>query len=233
MEMAKATALADALAAENPNDTNVQQAVYKVYTLASIINETINDERSLQFANQAIRIAERAVERDAADMQARQNLAKIYSRLGTIFANLGRVPEAIAALEKAEKISLEILERDPTNRGYQHGLAVIYMYFGDAKYKQKDWQGALKAYQKTADYSEAFMKTDEKNLFGQRNLALALRSIGFTHLELGDKEKAKESFQRAIGLLNQLKAQNSLGAWDESMIDEMQGVLRREKLIED
>ncbi|MDQ3802846.1 MAG: protein kinase [Acidobacteriota bacterium] len=225
-EMAKATALADELAAENPNDTNVQQTVYRVYMLAGMINENINNERSLQFLNKALRMVERAVELDAADVQAKQNLAKTYARLGMIYANLKRVSEAISALEKAEKISLEILEREPMNRGYQHDLAVVYSHFGHAKYEQRDWQGALKAFQKTADYFETFRQTDEKNLAGRRDLALALRYIGFTHVKLGDKKKAREHFQRALELLNQLKAQNSLGGWDQLTVDELQGILQ-------
>ncbi|HYP00493.1 MAG TPA: protein kinase, partial [Pyrinomonadaceae bacterium] len=225
-EMAKATALADKLAAENPNDMHVQQTVYRVYMSASIINELINDELSLQFAHKALRIVERSVERDAADVQAKQNLARILARLGMIYTNLKRVSEAIAALEKAEKFSLEILEREPMNRGYQHNLAVIYTHFGLAKYAQRDWQGALKAYQKTADYFETFAQTDEKNLAGRRDLALALRYIGFTYTKLGDKKKAREHFQKALELLNQLKAQNSLSGWDQLTVDELQGILQ-------
>ena len=70
------------------------------------------------------------------------------------------------------------------------------------------------------------MQTDEKNLVGRRELALALRSIGYTHEKLGDKKKARENFQRALELLNQIKAQNSLGGWDQLTIDELQGVLQ-------
>jgi tetratricopeptide (TPR) repeat protein len=225
-EMAKATALADSLAAETPNDTNVQQRLFRVYTLASIINETINDELSLQFAHKALRIVERSVERDAADVQAKQNLAKILGRLGMIYTNLKRFSEAISALEKSEKISLETLEREPMNRGYQHDLAVIYTHFGLAKYGQRDWQGALKAYQKTADYFETFRQADEKNLAGRRDLAHASRYIGLTQMKLGDKKQARENFQKALELLNQLKAQDSLSGWDQLTIDELQGVLQ-------
>ena len=161
-EMAKATALADGLAAENPNDTNVRQAVYRVYMRAGFINETINNDRSLQFFNKALRIVERAIERDASDVQAKQNLAKTLARVGTILANLKKVSEAFSALEKAEKISLEILEREPMNRGYQNDLAVVQTHFGVAKYEQGDWQGALKAYQRTAVYYETIMQTDKR-----------------------------------------------------------------------
>ena len=61
---------------------------------------------------------------------------------------------------------------------------------------------------------------------GRRNLANVLRYIGLTHTKLGDKKQARENFQRALELLNQLKAQNSLGGWDQLTIDELQGILQ-------
>lgn len=132
----------------------------------------------------------------------------------------GALDDYGAALKTYE----DLLAKDPAS--HQHDLAVVQMYFGNARYRQRDWQGALRAYQKTADYSESVMQADEKNLWGRRNLALALRSIGFTHKELGDRGKPGESFRRAVELLTQLKAHNSLSGWDELMIEEMERVLR-------
>ncbi len=226
LEMAKAVAIADRLAAENPNDTDIRHNVYRVYALASNIYENINDETSLRFAQKALRIAEQAVAADVADVRAKQNLARMYSRVGNLFANLNRIPEALASLEKSEQAFLELLERDPANRGYQGLLGVHYTHFGDAKQKQGDLQGALKAFQKSVDYFEMASQTDEKNLLDRRNLAQSLKSVGFVYLKLGDKQKAKENYRRALDILNQLKTQNALGNYDNKLFDEVRDALR-------
>ncbi|HEY9405335.1 MAG TPA: serine/threonine-protein kinase [Pyrinomonadaceae bacterium] len=225
-EMAKATAIADRLAAENPNDTNIRQGVLKVYFLASGIYETIDDEIALQFARKALRLAEQAVSADAADVQAKQNVAKLLSRVGNLSANLKRFPEAISNLEKSEKVYLELVERDPANRIYQQYLGILYTRFGDAKHKQGDLRGALRAFQKSAAHFEDAFQRDENNLVDRRNLAQSLKSLGKVYLEFGERSEARENFQRALDILNRLKAQNALGDWDNKMYDEIRNSLQ-------
>ena len=227
VEMTKAVTIADRLAAEYPNDTNIQQSAYKVYMLASSIYENINDRVSLQFARRASNTAEKAVAADAADVQAKQNLAKSFSRVGIVSALLNQLPEAIVNLEKSEKVFLELLEREPTNRAYQHDLGTLYTRFGDAKQKQGDLQGSLKAFQKSADYYQMAFQTDEKNTLDRRNLAQSLKSVGNVYMQLSENRKAKENFQKALEILNQLKAQNALGDWDKKLFDEVQSGLQK------
>jgi serine/threonine protein kinase len=226
IELGKATAIADRLAAENSNDTNIRQSVFRVYLLASSIYENNNDEISLQFAYKALRVAEQAVASDTADVQAKQNLAKAFSRVGFASVLLKRFPEAISNLEKSEQVFLELHKREPASRSYQRDLGNLYTRFGDAKQKQGDLQGALNAFQKSADYFEQAFQTDEKNTLDRRNLAQSLKSVGKVYLELSEKKKAKENFQRALEILNQLKAQNALGEWDEKLFDEVRNALR-------
>jgi tetratricopeptide (TPR) repeat protein len=140
---------------------------------------------------------------------------------------LKRYPEAVSNLGKSEKIFLELVERDPTNRSYQHYLGILYTRFGDARQKQGDLQGSLKAFQKSAEYHERAFQEEERNLLDRRNMAQALKSVGFIYLKLGSKENAKENFQKALDILNQLKAQNALGDWDNKMLEEMQTALQK------
>lgn len=224
-EMEKAVTIAESLAAKYPNDTSLLRGVWRTFILASSIYENNKDEIALQFAQKAMKTAERAVATDAADTQAKQNLAKSFSRLGIAFALLNKLPEAVTNLEKAEKLHLELLEREPTSRGYRHDLGTLYTRVGDTKQKQRDLQGSLKAFQKSAELFELAFQGDEKNLLDRRNLAQSLKSVGNVYLELGEKEKAKVSFQRALEILNQLKAQNALGEWDNRLLDEVRTTL--------
>jgi tetratricopeptide (TPR) repeat protein len=87
--------------------------------------------------------------------------------------------------------------------------------------------GSLIAFQKSADHYEAVFRPDEKNLLDRRNLAQSLKSIGDVYLLLSENQKAKENFQRALEILNQLKTQNALGEWDKKLFDEVQTALQK------
>jgi tetratricopeptide (TPR) repeat protein len=226
IEMAKAVKIADTLIAETPNDTNLQIRVWKIYMLASGIYENIDNQVSLQFAQKALNAAEKAAASDAADVQAKQNLARTYSRIGQIHVLLNTLPEAVSNLEKSEEVLLKLVEREPSNPVYRRDLGNLYTRFGSVKQKRGDLQGALKAFQKSADYYETIVQTDEKNTFDRRNLAQSLISVGNIYLELSEKRKAKENFQRAMEILNLLKAQNALGEWDKKLFDEVQSGLQ-------
>ena len=226
-EMTKALAVAEKLVAENSNDAAFQQGIWAVYMMASGINEGINDEISLQFALKALRTVEKAVASDAADTNAKTNLARTFSRVGILCASLNRIPEAVEYLEKSEKVFLELIKRDPKNLTYQHDLGTIYTRFGTTKENQRDWQGSLKAFHKSAEYYEAASHPDEKNTSDRRNLANSFRSIGLIYLKIGEKEKAKENLQKALEIVNRLKAQNALGNYDKKIFDEAQVELQK------
>ena len=92
---------------------------------------------------------------------------------------------------------------------------------------QGDLQGALRAFHKAVEYIElSNIQGEEKNPLNRRDVAQHLQSAGKLYLKLGDKQKAKENFQRALEILNQLKAQNALGDWDNKMLDEVRDALQ-------
>ncbi len=227
--MAKAVVIAESLVAQYPNDTALLGGVWRTFILASSIYEDTNYEMSLQFAQKALKTAEKAVAADTADMQARHNQAKSFSRVGIVSALLKRLPEAVANLEQAEKIFLELVANEPENRGYQHDLGTLYTRFGDAKQRQGDLPGALRAFQKSADYYEMSFQADDKNTLDRRNLAQSLKSAGDVYLRLSEKEKAKDTFQRALEILNLLKARNALGEFDKKLFGAVQAGLQTAK----
>ncbi len=225
IEMAKAVAISEKLSAEFPNDTNIRQTVWRVYSLASSIHESIKDDISLQFAEKALNIAKKAVESDSADTQAKQNLARSFSRFGIISILVNKVPEGFVNLEKAEKLLVELVEKEPKNQVYQDDLGSLYTRFGDAEKKRGNLQSSLKYYQKSADIFEQIALTDEKNTVAHRDWAQSLKSVAVVYLKLNEKAQAKENFLKATELVKRLKQQNALGNWDEKIFDEMQPIL--------
>ena len=226
-EMAKATAEVEPLAAAHPNDADIQQDLWRIYMLASSIYETINDARALEFSRKALNVAENATALDGANTQAKQNLARTFSRVGIGLVLTNRLSEAAENLQKSKNILDEMLENEPENTAYQRDFAKLYIRSADLKYKQKNIGAALADYEKSVEFFEKVAQSDDKNTVAQRDLAQSLKNVGKVQTEIGDRAKAKQSFQRAFQILTDLKAKNALGEYDRPMFDEVQKALQK------
>ncbi len=100
-EMADAVAIYEKLVAAHPGDIGLRTGLYQTFMMTSNVYEEVNDPLAHEYALKARGIIERMVEKDPANLRARQQLAKTYSRLGVTLANLGQRTESIAYLEKA------------------------------------------------------------------------------------------------------------------------------------
>jgi tetratricopeptide (TPR) repeat protein/tRNA A-37 threonylcarbamoyl transferase component Bud32 len=227
-ETKKAVTMVENLAARFPADAIFQQGAWRVYMLASSTYENNNNEISLEFAQKALKAVGKAVELDPANTQAKENLAKTFSRIGWINVLLNKnSPVALSYLERAETILNELIDKEPQNVTYQGDMGILYTRFGDVREKQGDLQNALKAFQKSADLFERLSRADEKNTRSQRDLAQSLKSVGKVYVKLGETEKAEQNLRRALEILNRLKAQNALGDSDQILINEVQTALQK------
>jgi len=224
--MAKAIIIAESLVDRYPADTSIRQTAWRVFILTSSIYEGTRNDLSLKFAQKAMRTAETAVNADAADTQARHNLARSFSRMGIVSALLDKIPEAAGHLKNAEVLLTELIEKEPKNRLYQNDLGKLFTRFGDIKEKQGDLRGALQAFEKSIDLFEAIALADMKNTLARRDLAQSLKSAGKICLTLGESENAKQQLLRARAILNELKTQNALGKFDKQLADETETALQ-------
>ncbi|MFN0278023.1 MAG: protein kinase domain-containing protein [Pyrinomonadaceae bacterium] len=224
-EMTKALSIAERLASEFPNDSEIQTAVWQVYILASSIYEGTRDDISFDLAKRALATAAKAAEADKADSQATYNLARSYSRVGITLANVGKLPDAALNLRQAEKIFNEMIEREPKNVIYQRDLATLYVRMGETSEKLRDLPDALLKYQNSAVIYEQIANADELNTLAQRDLAQSLRSIGKMQIALEQVPNAKATLQRARDILNRLKEKNALGGYDQQLVNDVEKIL--------
>ncbi|HEV2707214.1 MAG TPA: protein kinase [Pyrinomonadaceae bacterium] len=230
-KMNEAVSLAESLAARHPHDANFKQELWRTYQTAAVIYEEIDNARMFELGDKARKIAEETAATDRANAQARHNLARTYVRLGTAASLLGRPDEAIAYLEKAAAIYLELMDKDPLNRGYDADAAALYTKLGDARWQRRDYPDALAAYQKSVALFEKKVGEDAADMRALRNLATTRATTGSLHADLvkitaGQTRQthlaaAKENYHRALELMLKAQAQNTLSAWDLRNIDEM------------
>lgn len=227
IEMAKAVEIVESLAAKFPNDARTQRIVWRTFTQASAIYETIKDDISLRFAEKALESAIIAVQKDLTDFQAKHNLARAYYRKATCFNNLNKLSDALASLKTAQELLKELIEREPKNKVYQVEMARIYTNSGEIKFKQNNLEQALSSFQEAANIREKILQSDAKNTNASRDLAVDFRNIGDISSKLGSKDKAKIHYEKSLEIIIELKNNNTLSEIDNKLIEEIKNKLAK------
>lgn len=237
VELAKAFAIREALADQYPHDAVQKQGLLHAYLQGAQLYQEIDDARALEIMLKAEKVAEDAVRSDAANTQARQNLAKTYSMLGLMEVRLKKLNEAVLHLEKSAAAFADLEKLEPQNRTYKHDIARVVTYLGLAQYERRDYTGALASYAKGVALSEDDVRADPKNLFPVRRLAGIHTYMGDAHRDyartLSGKlrqthvQAAKENHGRALEIFLQLEAQNALAENDRKYVEELRAALRK------
>ena len=236
-EMTRAVAIAESLVARFPNDTNLKQDLWKVYESASGIYEEIDDARAFELCEKSRRIVEEIIATDRANVQARHNLSKSFSRLGISASNLGKPAEALGYLERAMALVLELQEKDPLNRGYDRDVSALYIRIGVAREKLRDLPGALAAYLKSAELYERQLAADVANTIALRDLAIAYQRAGTVDEALAKNSNgqirqthlaaAKEVYRRALDAMLKAQTQKALPEVNRKLLEEVRADLER------
>jgi tetratricopeptide (TPR) repeat protein len=226
-EMAKAVEIVDSLAVKFPNDARTQRIVWRTYTQASAIYETIKDDISLKFAEKALESAINAVQNDASDFQAKHNLARAHYRKALCLNNLNKLSDALASLKTAQELVNELIEREPKNKVYQVEMARIYTNSGEIKFKQNNLEQALISFQESTKIREKILQSDPDNTNALRDLAIGFKNIGDIYLKLGSRDKAKAHYEKSLEIITGLRNNNTLSEVDNKLIEEITNKLAK------
>jgi non-specific serine/threonine protein kinase/serine/threonine-protein kinase len=234
-EMAKALAINESLLERDPNDVVFRNTLWSTYIQASSVYEEVNDALSESFALKALSLITETVEKDPANIQARQNLAKSYSKLAASYINMKRLPTAVLYAEKALTAFADLERSEPKNLTYKRSLGIAFTRLGDAKYRQRDLQGSLEAFEKSIASFEMILQADPQNTVSVRDIAQSCKNIGHIHRDLartltGERrqmhlQEARQNYQRALDILLKLKSQNAFAEVDKKFLEEMQSAI--------
>ena len=236
-ELAKAFTIREALVEKYPHDPVQKQGLLHAYRQGAQFYQEADDARAFAILLKARGVAEDSARDDAANTQARQDLAKTYSLLGLLAVRLKRLDEAVAYLEKSAAAFAELEQTEPQNRTYKHEVATVLMYLGQAKYGRRDYAGALASYAKAAALFEDDARADPKNFFPVRKLAGVHTYIGDTHRDYartltGQMRRthlraAEENHRLALDIFLRLEAQNALEENARRYVEELRAALRK------
>jgi non-specific serine/threonine protein kinase/serine/threonine-protein kinase len=231
-EMARAVTINEALVAANPDDFSLQTGLYQTYMMTSNVYEEVNNELASDYAFKALEIIKRVAEKDPANLRAKQQLAKAYSRVGVTLANVGKTAESVLYLEKAVALLQTIAQNETKNRRFRYDLAIALTRLGDTRHEQHDFQAALNDLEKATEVLSELVKSDAADNASLRDLASAHSSLAKTHEDFAagaiaesrplHRRMAREHFQHALDLLRQLETRNALSKVDRKSLEEMQ-----------
>jgi serine/threonine protein kinase len=234
-EMAQALAILEPLAAQHPLDSVVSQGLLETYLQGSELFEETDRGRSYEILLKAREMAEKAITADVVNVQARQNLAKTYSRLGVIALGLMRTEEGIAYLEKSSVAFSALDKLNPNHPTYKTDMGRVVMYLGEAKQQQRAFDDALAIYARAEAIFDGLKRSDPRNNFPVRKLATIYECIGTVHREMAKSlaaetrqshfQAAKENYQRALDILLQLQAKNALAQYDLKYLEEVRAAV--------
>lgn len=163
--------------------------------------------------------------------------------------DLVRLDEALETLEKLDKRQARIVELRFFGGLSTGGNRVYFEDFRNDRQTRMDlWQSVVseritilneKIFQKIKDIfgavcdappaqrDELMAQADAKNTLARRDLAQSLKSVGETFLKFGEREKAKQNYEKAFGILQDLINRNALGDYDRKMLDDVQKALQK------
>ncbi|MCY7344992.1 MAG: hypothetical protein LH614_02135, partial [Pyrinomonadaceae bacterium] len=236
-QSAKGIEIFEAAAAVNANDANLRSGLWSAYWLTSSVYEDQNDRLSHDYALKALRTIQETVERDAANIHAKQQLAKSFSRLGQTSTNTRKPAEAVLFLEKAVGILREITESRSKNKALKTDLTVILMRLGAAKVEQGKVQEALADFEQSETIHLDILKIFAGDVRVSRNLALTYESIAETYGKIAEKQSGEKSlsarltakiyFQKTLDILLSLEARNALAELDRKFLERVKTTLKQ------
>jgi len=193
-------------------------------------------ERSFTLLNEARQIVEESVANDPADNQAREHLAKIYSKLGLIAVQGREIDQAVRYLEKAAATFAELERLEPKNTTHKHDIGSTLMYLGQARQQRQDFSGALAEFERAAALFASDVKADSKNIFVLRNVATVHSYMGAAHREKAHAgvafersaqlASAKRAYEKAADVFLQLDTLQALTERDRPFLTEAQRGVR-------
>ena len=234
-EMGRAAATYEPLLAIQPNDVNLRNGLWSTYWLTSSVYEEQNDTVSDAFAAKALTVAQSVSERDPANVRARHQVARSFSRLGQTATNVGRPGDALGHLEQSCRLLRDITAAESRNGRLRSELALAVTRLAEATWKYGRSEAALGHLDEAVSVYEQVRRAFPDDRRSARNLALTHQLAGEIHEAMAasagnaasTRRAARDSYQAAFDILVSLRDQQALADFDLKFLAKMQEAVAR------
>lgn len=198
----------DRLAQEAGGDSSLQRELAEAYDKVGDImgnpyNSNLGDSAvAIDSYRKALAIRTALVGADPANPEARRDLARSYSQMGSILWTANNTTEVIENEDKALAIYEDLVKTEPSvpNR---RGLALSCGMLAEAQAWTGDTTSALENIRKSVTALEAIAAAGPGDTQAQRDLSTAYDKQGEILDAAGDTSRALEAYKKALAICEQ------------------------------
>lgn len=210
------------LAQQFPKDFRVQRSVWLTETIiCEIYIEKGGRENVIDACAKTIAFPTTANEKEPENGVVAYDLAISHFNLSRAYRINEDPAKTIASAQKAIEVMSKLTKKDPENAEYKRNLAIYETEKARSFIMLKQYDRAIAELKRVITEMEPIVKKDPETTTYQYDLSIGHRLIAESYFKSGDAAAAVENIDRAIVLIDGLKAQNAIRDTDKNLIAEL------------
>jgi len=182
----------------NGDDVRSLADVALTYSNLSCLYGRESVDEALRCCRTALDLQQRLVQRSPGVAAYRNDLALIYSNLGTLENHRRRPAEAGAAFGRAIALEEELVQKSPAVNEYRQNLAFSHNNLGQVHSQQRQWKPADAEFARAETLLQDLVRDYPDDAAHRSELGGVLNNRALTQQRLGETEAALHSYRRAI-----------------------------------
>ena len=211
----------------DPSNINYKRELaVQLGNVGGILSELNEHPAAIENTREAVAIYEAMMATDPSDAANLRNAAVGYRNLAVALGTDGRA-EALKDFNKSLEILAGLVSKDANNADFRRQWAYTYLALSRFQVKANDLNGAVESAQRGIKIDEALVASSPTNVSATNTLAQLYRQLGDSDVALAAKGSnqqwgaAKEAYQRALDIYQDLKNKGTLNAADTNKPDEL------------
>jgi tetratricopeptide (TPR) repeat protein len=200
----RAVAIEKAQTAAHPKESKYLVSLGRLYAHFALYLEASRPREAIGYYQRGITTLHSVWDRDRANAEAQEWLAKSYTNLAIAYQRSGQREQAIAALHESRQLRVDLVTHHPDNAAYGAGLASTYFRLGELYVQAKMSAAALDAFRQAATIQEKLIADHPEQPDYQTALASSYRQQSIRESESGKRDQAAATVRRELAAWRRL-----------------------------
>ncbi|HEX5864294.1 MAG TPA: tetratricopeptide repeat protein, partial [Casimicrobiaceae bacterium] len=167
-------------------------------------------QKAVENQQSALAVTAQLLQANPSDKELARDKAIQTMRLGDVYLNMGKLPDALAKQREASALFEALAVK--TNAQSLRDLGVVYEHLATVRQKMGDKRGALEIELKAVAGDEDAAKADPSNALVRRDVYVGLYRLSTLQADVGDVAGALANLRKAIALCEAEAAANPASA---------------------
>ena len=211
------------LAQQFPKDFRYQKDIWQTEKRICIFYINKDDgENAVKTCAKPIEFMKISSDKEPSNATAKFDLAASYWTYAHALNKVKNYSEAIEPAEKAIELISELVRKTPDNDENYRQQALYKAEKGDALLGLGQYDKAVAELQSARDILIPVLEKDTEVISYQTDLAVIYRNLAKAHFKKGEKMKAVENVDKAIGLAKTLEKQNAISGQEKDLMENLE-----------